>query len=356
MTPGIRGVTPAFWRDKRVLLTGHTGFKGAWAALTLHAMGAKVSGLALPPETEPSLYDLAGVSGVVPGGIADLRVAGAVRSAVEACDPQIVLHMAAQALVRRSVREPVLTFDVNVGGAVTLLEALRGQKSLAAVLVITTDKVYENHETGRAFAENDPLGGREPYSASKAAAEMVASSYARTYFEPAGVPVATARGGNVIGGGDFSEDRIVPDIWRASQRGVPVRLRYPDAIRPWQHVLDCISGYLAYAQKLAQGGTKVRALNIGPGAGDPLTVADLTRAIQEAIGARDGFLVDDAPKTAEMSTLTLETSLARDVLGWHDRLAGRDAIAATADWYKALAQRKDMRAFTLRQIEEHFLP
>jgi CDP-glucose 4,6-dehydratase len=342
-----------FWAGRRVLLTGHTGFKGAWAALWLSEMGADVHGLALPPETDPSLFTLVGLDRDMQVGIGDLRDIGFVAETVRRARPEIVLHMAAQPLVRRSVRAPLETFEVNVMGTAHLLEALRAVEGLEAILVVTTDKVYENPETGRAFAETDPLGGHDPYSASKAAAEIVTASFARTYFELRGVPVATARGGNVIGGGDFSADRLVPDVFRAMRANTPLALRNPDATRPWQHVLDCLGGYLAYAQALAKREPMPRAMNFGPLGNANVPVRVLAEAVQQALGAAPGWVGAEGPQAREMQTLSLDCSLARDLLGFRDRLVGHDAIRATADWYLAFARGDDTRAHTLRAIKDH---
>jgi len=221
-----------FWRGKRVLLTGHTGFKGAWMAAMLARLGARVTGFALAPDTDPSLFDLAGIAAIVPEGFADLREPQTVAAAVHKARPDIVLHLAAQALVRRAVREPLATFATNVMGMAHLLDALRAAEGLLAVLVVTSDKVYENPQRGEPFREGDALGGHDPYAASKAAAEIVTASFARTWFDGRGIAVATARGGNVIGGGDFAVDRIVPDIYRAMVGGRELVLRHPAATRP----------------------------------------------------------------------------------------------------------------------------
>ena len=346
-------IDPAFWRGRRVLLTGHTGFKGSWAALWLHRMGASVSGLSLAPETTPSLHVLARIGEIVDDGICDLRDGLSVEAAVQSANPEIILHLAAQALVRRSVRAPVATFASNVMGTVNLLDAARRLNSLRAILVVTTDKVYENSEAGHPFAEADPLGGHDPYSASKAAAEIVAASYARTYFSEGGVALGTARGGNVIGGGDFSADRIVPDVWRAMTRGEPVELRYPKATRPWQHVLDCLAGYLSYAQALAEGKAVPSSLNFGPAPESELPVAALVDGMQRALGAKQGWVPAPGPHPKEMQALALDSSLARSLLGWQDKLAGAAAIEATADWYLRLQRGENMRAVTEAAIEDY---
>ena len=340
---------PAFWWGRRVLLTGHTGFKGAWCARWLTAMGAEVTGFALPPATGPALFELieTGAASI----LGDLRDRDAVAAAVNRAAPEIVLHLAAQPLVRLSYREPVETFATNVMGTVHLLDALRGRDGLAAVLVVTTDKVYENDERGRAFAEGDRLGGYDPYAASKAATELVVASFARSFFDAAGVPVATARGGNVIGGGDFSVDRLVPDIVRAARSGEALALRNPQATRPWQHVLDCLDGYLTHLQALVADAAAPRALNIGPhDPADVRTVAQLTAAMQAALGVAGEWSLDDAPQPHEMAALALDPALAREALGWQGRLSSAEAIRWTADWYAAWANGADMSRMTDDQI------
>ncbi|MFN4355709.1 CDP-glucose 4,6-dehydratase [Parvibaculum sp.] len=346
----IDGLDKAFWVGRRVLLTGHTGFKGAWASLWLSRMGAEVTGFALAPETEPNLFALAAIENSVRSHIGDLRDVAALRAAIDAADPEIVIHMAAQPLVRRSYAAPVDTFATNVMGTVNLLEALRGREALRAVLVVTTDKVYENAEQGVSFREEDPLGGHDPYSASKAAAEIVTSSYARSFFAEAGVRVATARGGNVIGGGDFSEDRLVPDIWRALRKGEPLVLRNPSAARPWQHVLDCLSGYFAYARGLSERADLPAALNFGPPPdAAPVTVAALAEAVQSALGG-GGWEPANDTGPHEMMALEIDSRRARACLGWKDRLAGEPCVAWLAEWYRALNVGADMREATFSQI------
>jgi len=347
----IDGLDKAFWSGKRVLLTGHSGFKGAWAALWLASMGAEVTGFSLAPETDPNLFDLAGIPGVVRSRFGDLRDAGAVRRTVHEAMPEIVLHMAAQPLVRRSYVDPVGTFETNVMGTVNLLEALRGTETLRTVLVVTTDKVYENTEAGISFREEDPLGGHDPYAASKAAAEIVTSSYARSFLDEQGVRVATARGGNVVGGGDFSEDRLVPDIWRALIAGKPLILRNPAAARPWQHVLDCLCGYFTYARGLTDRAELPSALNFGPPPdAPPLTVAELADAIQSALGTDPVWEPANDAGPREMMTLEIDSRKARAVLGWKDQLAGTPCVSWLANWYRTLNAGGDMRAETLGQI------
>lgn len=325
---------PAFWNGKHVLLTGHTGFKGAWAAVWLTGMGAKVTGLSLAPDTDPSLFDLAGVGGLTTSHLVDLRDAAAVADALKTQAFDLVLHMAAQPIVRTSIEDPVGTFATNVMGTANLLQALRGQTALKAVLCITSDKVYANADAGRPFLEGDNLGGKDPYSASKAAAEMVTASFARSYFDKAGVPVATARGGNVIGGGDFSRDRLTADIVRAARAGEAVVLRHPESTRPWQHVVDCVAGYLVHLQALATDSTTPRALNFGPRAdGAEVTVGALASLAVEALGAKPWRYEPD-PNSIEAKLLAVDTSLAKKVLGFESHLDARTAVAWTMDWYR----------------------
>lgn len=345
--------SPAFWRGKRVLLTGHTGFKGSWAAAWLRTMGAEVAGLALPPETVPSLHAL--LNGPVPEPCVDVRDAEAVARAVAEARPRIVLHMAAQALVRRSYRDPAGTFATNLGGTVTLLEALRRVPDLEAVLVVTSDKVYDNPGGGRPLREDDRLGGADPYSASKAACELAVASFRSSYFAPAGVPLATARAGNVIGGGDWSEDRIVPDLWRARRTGRPVEIRYPEATRPWQHVLEPVGAYLVYLEALAadRHGRLPTALNIGPSPDEELSVLDLARRFADRAGAPLSWCRPEGPQPPEKPTLTIDAGLIREALGWRPRLSMAEAVDWTAAWYAAFDRGEDMRALTLAQIADY---
>lgn len=351
-------VHPEFWKGRRVLLTGHTGFKGAWAAAWLAKMGAEITGISLPADGDHSLYN--SIQGHLPltSHFIDIRDAEALTAAVRDSNPEIVLHMAAQALVRRSYREPVYTYETNVMGTVNLLEALRDLTDLKAALIITSDKVYQNSEDGRAFTESDPLGGDDPYSSSKAASEIAVASYAKSFFQEKAIPVATGRAGNVIGGGDFSEDRLIPDIWRAAQAGKSVTLRYPGATRPWQHVLESVSGYLVYLQALASSGGNAlpRALNFGPQGGEVVTVGEIARAVQKAFGIDgDWALVNDA-QPPEKSHLALDASLAQQTLGWRSRWTPTETLAKTVDWYKAFGETADIYAFTLSQIDEYEAP
>ena len=346
----MAALDPGFWRGQRVLLTGHTGFKGGWAAIWLKALGAEVTGLALAPDQTPSLFELATVESLTTSLIVDLRDAAAVEAALAGRGFDLVLHMAAQPIVRTAVADPVATFASNVMGTVHLLQALRGQGGLSAALAITSDKVYANAETGRAFVEGDALGGKDPYSASKAAAEIAVQSFAKSYFEPAGVPVATARGGNVIGGGDFSPDRIVADIVRAAERQQPVVLRHPEATRPWQHVLDCVAGYLTYLQALASDPTVPRAMNFGPRPGGrDVTVGELATLGVEALGAQPWRHEPD-PQSIEARALAIDASLAKRALGFESQLDAPRAVALTMEWHRRQANGEDALALCRAQI------
>ena len=343
-------VNAAFWRGKRVLLTGHTGFKGSWAAIWLSRLGAEVTGLALPPDQTPSLFELADVGGLVRSILIDLRDREAVERAVSGGDYELVLHMAAQPIVRAAIEDPVGTFATNVMGTAHLLQALRGQGSLKAALVVTSDKVYANAELGRAFGETDPLGGKDPYSASKAATEVLVRSFAQSYFEPAGVAVATARGGNVIGGGDFSRDRLVADIVRAARAEKPVVLRHPEATRPWQHVLDCLAGYFRHLEALASAPDAPRAVNFGPRPGGrEVTVGELATLAVEALGGRPWRHEPD-PGSLEAGSLAIDTSLAKRALGFESRLDPAAAVGRTMDWHRRQAAGEDALALCREAI------
>ena len=327
-----------FWRDRRVLVTGHTGFKGAWAAIWLAEAGARVTGLALPADTDPSLFDLAGVDGLIASRIADLRDPAAVADALGDDRFDLVLHLAAQPIVRRAVAEPLETFDTNVMGTANLLSALRGREGLKAVLVVTSDKVYANDNAGRAFREGDALGGKDPYSASKAACEMLTASYAHAFFEPDGAPLVTARGGNVVGGGDMARDRLIPDILRAAREGRGTVLRHPEATRPWQHVLDALGGYLAFLEALSSRPAGVpRALNFGPPPGAaPMTVGEVADLCVAALGA-PAWRHEPDPGSIEAVALNIDPALARKALGFEARLSPHDAVAWTTDWHRRQA-------------------
>jgi CDP-glucose 4,6-dehydratase len=345
-----------FWPKQRILLTGHTGFKGAWASLWLERLGAEVAGYALAPDHRPDLFSCLGPFKRARSDIGDLAERDRLGALAADFRPTLLLHMAAQPLVRRSYTDPAATFATNVQGTVHVLEAVRELPGLRAALVVTTDKVYRNDDEGRPFAEDDALGGHDPYSASKAAAELVTASYRASFFERRGVPLATARAGNVIGGGDWSEDRLVPDIWRALKAGKPVELRYPDATRPWQHVLDPLSGYFAYLEKLAESpaGAIPSALNFGPrpDAGS-VRVAEMAESLQQQLSAPRGWAQAAGDHPPEMNMLALDSRRAAAALGWQARLSTGEAVEWTTNWYREFEEGQDMRRFSLEQIEAY---
>jgi len=340
-----------FWTGKRVLITGHSGFKGGWLVHWLSVLGADLTGISLPPDSDPSLFDLTDVAANCDSRFADLRDAANLGKAVAGQTYDIVIHMAAQALVRGSIADPVDTFATNVQGTVNLLEALR-RNLPAATLVITTDKVYRNDGLGRPFGEDDPLGGHDPYSASKAACEIAVQSYRSTYFQAAGARLATARGGNVIGGGDFAEDRIVPDCVRASLSGNELTLRHPEATRPWQHVLDCLNGYILYAEDLHGRADCPTALNIGPDMDRPVSVGDVATAMQSALGVTQGWVHQPVAGSVEAQLLALDPSRAKQALAWENLLDSQQAINMTAHWYRDWQSGGSMRETTVQQLQE----
>jgi CDP-glucose 4,6-dehydratase len=340
-----------FWRGRQVFLTGDTGFKGAWLSLWLRSLGARVTGYALAAATTPNLWSL-----LCDGGdsiLGDIRDEPRLRDAVAQADPQIVIHMAAQALVRESYRDPLGTYATNVMGTANVLQACRALRRLECVVVVTSDKVYENHGYGRPFREQDRLGGHDPYSNSKACAELVVGSFRDSFFSN-GPPIATARAGNVIGGGDWSPDRLIPDCVRALDNGTPVSLRYPDAVRPWQHVLEPLSGYLTLAQALVEGPEKTpRAVNFGPDRASFCTVREVVEQFSARFDGRPGWTQAAGPHAPEAQALTLSSDLSREELGWHGCLDIANSLAWTADWYRALAAGRDMLAFSRDQIRRY---
>src|ERR1700688_1462562 len=277
----------AFWRDKRVLLTGHSGFKGSWLTLWLHQLGAKVTGNSLPPATTPNLYAEAKIDTLCQSHFLDIRDASALADLIQAARPEIVFHLAAQPLVRASYREPRATFATNVMGTVHVLDALRGLDSARVAVMVTTDKVYRNNEGARPYREDDALGGQDPYSASKAACEIVITSYRDAFLSAQGAAVASARAGNVIGGGDWSDDRVIPDAVRAWQADRPLEVRRPQAIRPWQHVLEPLAGYMTLAHKLWERPTLAGSYNFGPDASEGVTVRELIEVARAAYAQGD---------------------------------------------------------------------
>ncbi len=353
-------VSGEFWRGKRVLITGHTGFKGGWLALWLRALGAEVSGYALPPDTEPSLFESARLGSAGIGHrLGDVRDLADLRSAVKACRPDVLFHLAAQSLVRRSYAEPVETYAINVLGTAHVLEAVRREPSAAAVVIVTSDKCYENRERDEGYRESEPMGGRDPYSSSKGCAELVTAAYRASFFDPSryaehGVAVASVRAGNVIGGGDWSADRLIPDVCRAAAANKPVRVRSPRAVRPWQHVLEPLGGYLLLAERLCSDGVRFsQAWNFGPSDRDARSVADLMDRIARLWGNGLRWETDAGNHPHEAALLRLDSSKARDQLGWRPRLELDQALEWTVDWYKACLRGADMGEVTARQIASY---
>ena len=338
---GLRPFANTF-EGRRVLVTGHTGFKGSWLCLWLQMLGAEVSGLALDPDTSPSHWDILRLPGIVDHRI-DLNDAPAVNRVVAECAPEVIFHLAAQPLVRRSYQEPVTTFATNVIGLVNLLEAIRKVTSVRVVVNATTDKVYADNPRPEGYVETDPLGGYDPYSSSKACAEIVTECYRKSFLGQANVAVATARAGNVIGGGDWAEDRLVPDIMRAAALRQTVSVRYPMATRPWQHVLEPLSGYLRLAQLMLQAPLSQHAWNFGPAADATLPVGEVVTRFHDAWPV---FSVQQAmgEHFHEAAILRLDGRMAAEQLGWHSTWGTSQTIARTVEWYRAFYEHRNVQS------------
>ncbi len=346
-------VDSEFWRGRRVFLTGHTGFKGSWLALWLARMGARVTGFALPAEN-PSLFDQAGVGELVTHVEGDIRDLAVLEAAMRASDPQIVFHLAAQPLVRKSYEDPVGTYAVNVQGTVHVLDVCRRLRGLESVVCVTSDKCYENREWVWPYRESDPMGGHDPYSSSKGAAELVIAAYRRSYFEAAGsAGIASVRAGNVIGGGDWAEDRLVPDIIRALIAGKPVHIRSPQAVRPWQHVLEALGGYLAIAQRLAQGERQFAdAWNFGPSDKDVRTVGWMVERLVRNWG-KGSFVLDENPGPHEAQLLRLDSSKIRAALDWRPAMNVKTALDWVVRWHQWVRDGARPRDICHEQIDEY---
>lgn len=343
----------SFWQGKRVLLTGQTGFKGSWLCLWLEHLGAEVFAFARPPLTEPSHYALLSPWHNQNHRIVDLTDEKGVADAVHRAEPEIVFHMAAQALVRPSYRDPVETYAANVMGTAHLLNSLRPIRGLKVAVIITTDKVYENNGLGHAFVESDKLGGKDPYSNSKACAELLTQSFRDSFFQT-GARIVTARAGNVIGGGDWSEDRLIPDVVRALLSDKPVALRYPQSTRPWQHVLEPLHGYLMLAERLyTQPENSPTAFNFGPDPNSVLTVAEIIDILGMRMGVRQGWIAMPGNHPPEATTLTLDSALARRILGWGPKLTIQDTVDWIAEWFSQWRKGAPVRELSLNQIRRY---
>ena len=356
----VNGVDAAFWKGKRIFLTGHTGFKGAWLSIWLASMGAKVTGYALRPTTTPNLYGVLDVAGSIERShIGDILEIDQLRKAISDASPEIVLHMAAQPLVLYSYENPVETYATNVMGTVNLLECIRGLSSVRAVVVVTTDKCYENNEWEWGYREVDALGGHDPYSNSKGCAELVTAAYRESFFSPSNfnehrTAIATARAGNVIGGGDWSADRLIPDAFRAFEANTALLIRNPMAIRPWQHVLEPLSGYLMLAQALFLNGKIFNGgWNFGPRNEDARSVEEVINLLIDNWGSDSKWIQEKNHQPHEARSLRLDCSKARQYLGWIPKWSLERAIKETADWQRALIANQNMKTYSLDQINQY---
>ena len=341
-----------FWQGKRVLITGHTGFKGSWLAFWLKMLGAEVSGYALAPETEPNLFDNLKLENQINSMIGDIRDLEKFAAALDEFQPEIVFHLAAQSLVRKSYKQPVETYQTNVIGTVNVLEAIRRAASVKAAVIITTDKVYENNEWHWAYRENERLGGFDPYSNSKACAELAVSAYRNSFFAENECLIATARAGNVIGGGDWSEDRLLPDVFRFLIFDKPLVIRYPNAVRPWQHVLEPLAGYMKLAEKLYAGEKSFGdAWNFGSSEADAKSVGWILEKIKNIWNAPVHWQIEQTKQPHEAGLLKLDSTKAKTTLGWQPVLNITQAIDLTAEWFKNFKDGANPADTTRRQID-----
>ena len=346
-------ITPSFWRGKRVFLTGHTGFKGSWLALWLQQLGAQVTGYALPPTTTPSLFELAGVAKYMHSILEDIRNPAALQQALETARPEIILHLAAQALVSDGYTDPVGTYATNVMGTINLLEQARQLSDVRAIVIVTTDKCYENLESTHAYVESDALGGHDPYSSSKACTEIVAASWRRSFFTSGQAAIATARAGNVIGGGDWAPHRLVPDLLQAFTKGEEARLRNGQAVRPWQHVLEPLAGYLILAEQLWDDRSRACAWNFGPELEDCVSVAELAELLGRLWPGGGRHTIQASPLPHEAGLLRLDASRAKQLLGWKPRWHLKEALRQTVEWHQAWLGGSSMGNFCRQQIERY---
>ena len=344
-----------FWQGKKVLITGHTGFKGSWLSLVLQQAGADLIGFALPPPTNPNLFTLANISQGMTSLFGDIRDFDQVLAVFKQHQPEIVIHMAAQPLVRYSYKEPVETYATNVMGTIHVLEAARQTSSVKTIVNVTTDKCYDNKEWHWGYRENDRLGGYDPYSNSKACAEMVTSAYRTSYFNSTAIGLASARAGNVIGGGDWAEDRLIPDIIRACMAKSPVSIRNPNAFRPWQHVMEPLSGYLVLAEKLYENpSVYADAWNFGPDENDVQPVSWIADHIVKLWGEQAHWNLDQGSHLHEATYLKLDCAKSKSLLGWQPRWNLEKGLQETVNWYQAFSAGSDMRDKTIEQIRHFF--
>ncbi|NVN95420.1 MAG: CDP-glucose 4,6-dehydratase [Bacteroidetes bacterium] len=356
----VENINKLFWKGKRVLITGHTGFKGSWLCLILKEMDAEVYGYALDPPTQPSLFKEAHIEKLITSSIGDIRDYEKFSKFLLSVKPDIIIHMAAQALVRESYKNPVETYAVNVMGTVNLFEAIRHTTGIKAVVNVTTDKCYENREWHWGYRENEPMGGYDPYSNSKGCSELVTASFRNSFFNSKdyskhGIAIATARAGNVIGGGDWAEDRLIPDFIRAISKGEKLKIRSPFAIRPWQHVLEPLSGYLILAEKLFNNGVEfAEAWNFGPDDNDAKNVEWITSKMCKLWGENAAYEIDNNPQPHEANYLKLDCSKAKNILDWHPRWNLEQSLSYIIDWNKSFLKGDDMREVCKIQIREYF--
>lgn len=346
-------VNPEFWQNKRVFLTGHTGFKGSWLAIWLQLMGAKVKGYALTPPTTPSLFDEANVGKLLESEIGDIRDVDQLNASLKAFQPEILIHMAAQPLVRLSYKEPLETFDVNVMGTAKVLEAARSCKDLKSIVCVTTDKCYENKEWVWGYREDEPMGGFDPYSSSKGCAELVTSAYRRSFMQECGIGLASARAGNVIGGGDWADDRLIPDIMRAFEVNKPVVIRNPKSTRPWQHVLEPLSGYLTLAQKLyEEPGKYAEGWNFGPFEEDAKPV-DWILDKMVKLWPNSSWQLESDAQPHEAGYLKLDVSKAKNSLAWQPTWRLEQTLTRIITWQRAWLNDQDMHEACLLEIKDY---
>ncbi|EFI35297.1 CDP-glucose 4,6-dehydratase [Desulfonatronospira thiodismutans ASO3-1] len=343
-----------FWDSKRVLITGNTGFKGSWLTLLLQSLGAEVIGFSLPPPTEPSLFELSRADHGIVMVYGDIRNRSVVQETMDRYRPQIVMHLAAQSLVRASYENPVETYDINLMGTVHILDAMRNTPGIKAAVMVTSDKCYENQEQDRPYREEDPMGGYDPYSSSKGCDELIISAYRRSYFSNNNTALASVRAGNVVGGGDWAKDRLVVDAMQAFMHGKPLVLRNPDAVRPWQHVLDPLYGYLMLAEKMWEhGASYASAWNFGPGRESSQSVSQLANMLCRFWGNGACWVSDKVPSDQhEANLLLLDARKAEMNLDWYPQMDAATSLAWTVEWYRAYSKGADMREFTLQQLSD----